>query len=86
MRLTCPHCGERDLREFSCKGSAAYLDRPDGGAPVEAWDAYLHLRDNLPGRARDLFHHTPCGTWVVVDRDRTSHEIFGTEAASGVRA
>ena len=28
MRIPCPCCGPRDLREFTYLGSEAYLDRP----------------------------------------------------------
>jgi sarcosine oxidase subunit delta len=84
MRLTCPHCGERDLREFSYRGDAVALDRPEPEAGIGAWDSYLHLRDNPAGTTRDLWHHGPCGTWVVVERDTVTHEIFACHAAAEV--
>ncbi len=79
MRIPCPHCGPRDLREFTYKG-AALMDRPTGDWS-EAWDAYLHLRDNPAGRSEDLWYHGPCGTWVLVDRDTVNHAIHGARAA-----
>lgn len=76
MRITCPHCGPRDLREFSVKGSADALDRPDTTEWSEAWDAYLHLRDNPAGPTREMWHHVGgCGAWLVVARDTVSHAI-----------
>lgn len=75
MRIPCPFCGPRDRREFTYLGSEAYLDRPAADAPVEAWDAYLHLRDNPAGPVRDLWYHDPCGAWACVSRDTVSHEV-----------
>ncbi len=87
MRLACPICGERDLREFSCVGGAEILDRPDPEAADAAWDAYLHLRENAPGEARDLYYHEAgCASWLVVTRNRTTHEILGVELARDVKA
>lgn len=80
MRLTCPLCGERDRREFYYYGAADYLDRPGAGAAPEAWDNYLHLRDNPAGVTRDLWYHeTGCGSWLVVTRNTVTHEVLGAE-------
>ena len=84
MRLTCPHCGERDQREFSYTGAALALFRPSADASAEEWDNYLHNRDNPTGMTRDLWHHTPCGTWVVVERDTVTHEIRSATPAREV--
>lgn len=80
MRLPCPCCGWRDLREFTCIGAADYLERPTADAPPEAWDEYLHLRDNPAGPARELWYHDPCGTWLVVERDTVTHAVTGSRA------
>lgn len=78
MRLLCPICGERDRREFYYAGAATMLDRPDAQAPVNVWHDYLHLRDNPAGRTRDLWYHEAgCTSWLVVERDTVTHEIFG---------
>jgi len=82
MRLRCPHCGERDRREFTYKG--AHL-APPGGDWGAAWDAYLHLRENPAGQTRDLWHHDPCGTWAVVTRDTVTHAVAGSVAARDAR-
>ena len=78
MRITCPHCGERDLREYSYRGHALALSRPDELADPDAWDDYLHNRDNPAGKTEDLWHHVPCGTWLVTERDTVTHEIVAT--------
>jgi sarcosine oxidase subunit delta len=75
MLIPCPCCGPRDRREFTYYGSETYLDRPEADAPAEAWDAYLHLRENPAGPVRDLWYHDPCGTWACVSRDTVTHAI-----------
>ena len=83
MRITCPHCGERDLREFSYTGDAVALDRPSPNAGVGAWDDYLHLRANPAGQTRDLWYHGGgCGAWIVVTRDTVTHDIQRSELAT----
>lgn len=76
MRLTCPLCGERDRREFYYKGDAVALSRPAPNAGMEAWDSYLHVRDNPAGETRDLWQHDGgCGAWLVVTRNTLTHAI-----------
>ena len=81
MRLPCPNCGSRDIREFTYRGHESFLHRPRGEASgdwSEAWDAHLHLRDNPAGPTRDLWYHDQgCGAWLVVDRNTVTHEITG---------
>jgi heterotetrameric sarcosine oxidase delta subunit len=76
MRITCPLCGPRDRREFYYSGSDDYLNRPAEGAAPEAWDDYLHLRDNPAGITRDLWYHeSGCASWLVITRNTVTHEI-----------
>lgn len=85
MRINCPICGSRERREFYYQGDAVMLDRPAPDAGEDAWDNYVHLRDNPAGRTRDLWHHEGgCGAWVVVTRDTVTHEIYGTALAREV--
>ena len=81
MRLTCPHCGERDLREFSYTGSDDYLNRPDREGTIEALDDHLHLRANPAGETRDLWYHEPCGSWILCERNTITHQIHSTKLA-----
>ena len=77
MRLDCPLCGPRDRREFTYKGDALALARPDPGAPAPVWNDYLHNRDNPAALTRELWYHeTGCTAWLVVTRNVTTHEIF----------
>lgn len=83
MRLTCPLCGERDRREFHYYGSEDYLNRPAPDAAPQAWDDYLHNRDNPAGVTRDLWYHDMgCSSWLLVTRNTVTHEILAVEAVA----
>ena len=85
MRINCPICGSRERREFYYQGHAGMLSRPAPDAGPEAWDSYLHLRDNPAGETRDLWYHEGgCGAWIVVTRDTVTHEVKGAVLASDV--
>ncbi len=80
MRLTCPHCGPRDRREFYYYGAATYLDRPASDAPAQAWDDYLHNRDNPAGVTQDLWYHEQgCTAWLKVTRNTVTHEVLSVD-------
>lgn len=82
MLIPCPCCGARDRREFTYYGHETFLHRPAPEAGLEAWDAYLHLRDNPAGTTRDLWYHDPCGTWALVSRDTVTHAVHGAVAVA----
>jgi len=82
VRISCPFCGERDSREYTYRGHAIALERPAPETGAEAWEAYLHLRDNPAGETRDLWYHEPCGAWIVVTRNTVTHEVLATAPAS----
>jgi methylglutamate dehydrogenase subunit B len=80
MLIKCPYCGERPLEEFAILGDAAPV-RP-AGDDVEAWHDYVYLRDNLKGRMREHWHHAGgCRSWLIVERDNATHEIFAVSPA-----
>lgn len=82
MLINCPFCGPRDLREFSIRGADVALDRPKGTEWSEAWQDYLHLRENPAGVSQELWQHTGgCGAWLVVIRDTRTHEIISVRSA-----
>ncbi len=86
MRIRCPLCGERDRREFYYLGDAVALDRPSEDAGLDAWDDYLHNRDNPAGPTRDLwFHEAGCGAWLVVERDTATHAVADAVLAEKVK-
>ena len=86
MKIPCPLCGSRDRREFYYYGAEDYLHRPDEAAAAEAWDNYLHLRDNPAGITKDLWYHeTGCSSWIVVTRNTVTHEVLGSELVSELK-
>ena len=86
MQIDCPLCGARDIREFTYKGHETYLYRPAPDAGPEAWNDYVHNRENPAGRTRDLwFHGAGCGAWLLVTRNTVTHEIEGAALAREVR-
>ena len=55
MRIPCPYCGERDVREFSYLGDANVVrPKTDDAA---AFHAYVNLRDNPAGAHREFWYH-----------------------------
>lgn len=79
--IPCPNCGRRPKEEFTIKGAA--LRRPAADAPAAVWLDYVYLRENPCGRYDEYWHHTSgCRRWLVVTRDTTNHEIYGSRDAS----
>jgi methylglutamate dehydrogenase subunit B len=77
MRIHCPHCGVRDIREFTYLGDAT-LARPDPDATnaMDQFIAYVYLRDNPAGDHREFWYHgTGCQAWLAVERDTRTHVI-----------
>ncbi len=80
MRLSCPICGERDRREFYYVGAA--LERPSEDAGAQAWENYVHLRENPAGELDELWcHESGCGGWLIVKRNTVSHQILSVRLA-----
>ncbi len=83
MRIPCPYCGERDVREFTYLGDAT-LRRPDPAAPdaERLFFDYVYLRDNPAGPHRELWYHGQgCRSWIEVARDTRDHRIDGASFA-----
>ncbi len=84
MRLPCPFCGPRDLREFAYLGDAT-VTRPDPAAPDAhaRFVDYVYLRDNPMGEHRERWYHAGgCRSWLVVTRDTKTHAIKGAVFAN----
>ena len=82
MRIKCPLCGERDVREFHYRGSAKLMDRPTQDAGQAAFHQYVYGRQNPAGNNRELwFHEMGCRSWVVAERNMSTHEYLKTELA-----
>ena len=88
MRIDCPYCGPRDLREFSFLGDAEAAGTGLADASPAAGDAganeaaRVYHRANPAGRHRGLWYHEAgCRAWLAVERDTRTHEIFAVEPA-----
>ncbi|BDA83313.1 sarcosine oxidase subunit delta [Aureimonas sp. SA4125] len=83
MRIDCPYCGSRDLREFSFLGDA---DAAAGGweadvSPESEADR-VYLRSNPAGRHTGLWYHEAgCRSWLLVERDTVSHAVHSVQLA-----
>jgi len=83
MLIKSPHCGTRPSEEFTYLGDAAPA-RPDSIDPaaMNRWFDYVYIRDNPKGRMHEYWHHGGgCRSWLVLDRDTATHEIFGSMTA-----
>ena len=57
MQIPCPHCGKRDVSEFTYLGDAK-ATRPDPEqAKPDDWHAFIYHRDNPKGEHRELWQH-----------------------------
>ena len=90
MRITCPHCGERDAQEFAYLGDATLVrpdtpvDQPIDDAVVDLWHDYVYLRDNPAGEHKEhWYHQTGCRQWLVLTRDVRTHAIAGPAVQAG---
>ncbi|MDE1906872.1 MAG: sarcosine oxidase subunit delta [Rhodospirillales bacterium] len=76
MRITCPHCGERGVEEFTYTQDAERT-RPGEAATEAEWAEYIYLRDNLKGPRKEYWYHgAGCHAWLVVERDVSNHDIL----------
>lgn len=83
MRITCPFCGERDVREFTYRGDAT-VTRPAAEAGTDAAFAYVYLRANPSGVHREEWQHASgCRAWLVVTRDTRDHAVTSVVPAAG---
>jgi len=88
MRIPCPYCGPRDLREFSFLGDAEAAGSgladatPAAAYPGPEEASRVFLRANPAGRHRGLWYHEAgCRSWLAVERDTRTHEIFSVDLA-----
>ncbi|NIA67409.1 sarcosine oxidase subunit delta [Pelagibius litoralis] len=82
MLIPCPHCGPRDVGEFTYGGDAT-KERPDPGSAAAAdWCDYVFQRENPRGPHLEYWHHAQgCRLWLKVRRDTATHRIEGAEIA-----
>lgn len=87
MRIDCPYCGSRDLREFAFHGDEAAVRSAFSSAPPEPGAIQpeidrVYLRDNPAGLHRGLWYHEAgCHSWLVIERDTLTHAIHSVTLA-----
>lgn len=73
--IPCPHCGSRDVSEFTYGGDARQRQLPQPG-DTASWLDHLYLRANPRGAHAELwFHAAGCQQWLQLTRDTTDHRI-----------
>ena len=87
MRICCPCCGDRDVREFSYLGDAD-VKRPDADLPdaMRLFVDYVYMRSNPAGPHREFWYHgSGCQSWLVVTRNTRTHEVLAVSYPGGER-
>lgn len=84
LLITCPHCGPRNVDEFSFGGEI--VPRPSPDADRGAWRDYLYMKDNVAGWQEERwFHGSGCRRYLVAERNTVTNEIRSVRDANGGR-
>lgn len=76
MLIPCPHCGHRDVSEFTYLGDAKSIRPEPAKAKQTAWVDFVYYRDNPLGPHKELWQHNGgCRLVVELVRDTKTHEI-----------
>jgi len=84
MRIVCPHCGPRDVREFTYLGDAT-VTRPDPSREdsLEKYFEYVFVRNNPAGSHKEHWYHgVGCQQWLVVVRNTRTHKVLNVRAVA----
>ena len=86
MLIPCPHCGPRDVSEFTYQGDA-YRTRPDPASPDQAaWNEWVYDRIRVAGDHREYWQHSGgCRAHLVVVRSTLTHRIVSAGFARDER-
>ena len=85
MIINHPLLGPRDSSEFTYRGDAVLLNRPDPKSEslLNDYYEYQYIRNNRHGFMKELwFHEQGDRSWLVVTRNTVTHEIIKVELAS----
>lgn len=78
MLIKCPHCGSRNVSEFTY-GGAANLERPSPDDDDKQWSDYVYMRDNPRGIHDEVWQHSAgCRRWIAVRRNTLTHDVIAT--------
>jgi len=87
MKINHPILGPRNISEFTIKGDAKLMHRPNhhDEKDIDSFYEYLYLRDNPIGEHKELwFHEQGDRSWLVVTRDTLTHKIKNVELATNI--
>ncbi len=80
QQFPCPFCGLRDETEFHFAGEKGKTrPAPSRDVSDEEWSAYLNHAENPKGKTSEIWVHTPCQEYFVLNRDTVSMEVLGIE-------
>lgn len=81
MLIPCPHCGDRDVSEYSYLGDATVKRPNPEKAKPHNWETFVYNRQNPRGPHKELWQHIGgCRLIVEITRDTISHEILDMKA------
>ncbi|WP_048646496.1 sarcosine oxidase subunit delta [Nitratireductor soli] len=87
MLISCPHCGPRDLAEFSYQGDATRTRPEPASTDTKAWHDYVYTRPNPAGPHHEYWQHAGgCRAHLLIVRDTLSHEIHSVALARSANA
>jgi sarcosine oxidase subunit delta len=82
LRITCPHCGERDHSEFRYGGDATKRRPAPGSGDLDIWHDYVFVFRNPKGAHLEYWQHVlGCRQWMVVERDTVTQQIGASRLA-----
>jgi len=83
--LTCPHCGVREVTDFSFGGEVN--PRPKEPPTLRELGAYNYFRRNVAGVQREWWYHrSGCGAWFLAERDTRTNEVKSVFLPEGGRS
>jgi methylglutamate dehydrogenase subunit B len=82
LKITCPHCGERDYTEFRYGSDASKPRPPHASDDRKAWHDYIFLFDNPKGPHREFWQHVlGCRQWLVLERNTATNIVGASKPA-----
>jgi sarcosine oxidase subunit delta len=79
MLLKCPHCGARDVTEFTYGGAGPARPLNPADSDDSQWADYVYMRDNPRGPHDELWQHSAgCRRWIAVRRNTLTHDVIAT--------
>lgn len=87
MQINCPHCGLRDISEFTYQGDATKQMPPLESTHQQEWNDFVYGRTNPRGDHMEFWHHSGgCRAHLRIERNTVSHEIATIVFARDVAA